>query len=132
MNRQGAGGPNDPCDEDLEKLFIACWKTMHRHKYDIQHIPNGKAFAAFFNRRQLTRLLRRAISGQCDDLLYVALQMPLNLTTINGGIALQAWWSRVVWLKRNLVLCVEGWPDDIQIARKPIKLSELLSFPLRT
>lgn len=131
MNRQGDGWHNDPCDEDLEKLFIACWKTMHRHKYDIQQIPNGKAFSAFFNRRQLTRLLRRVILGQCDDLLYVALQSSLNVTTTNGGIALQMWCSQVVWLKRNLVSCVEGWPEGIQIARKPILLSELLSFPLK-
>lgn len=120
--------PIDPSDEDLERLFLKFWRIAHRRNYDIKKIPQGKKYAQFFNSPRLTRLLHRAVSGQCDDLLYVALQTPLNATTTNGGAALQMWWSHVAWLKRSLVSCVMGWPEDIQIARKPISLHELLTI----
>jgi hypothetical protein len=112
--------------KEIERVFLDTWPTMHRHGYNILKIPCGRKLPQFFDSRKMMKLLQVVKARGATDLLYIALESPLRLTH-HGVVGGPEWNCYVAWLKRSLVSCAR-WPGDLQIARKAISLSELLSF----
>lgn len=128
--------PNAPSPEELlrrhlEKTYLAAWRSLHPVRYDPDKHPLGAFFLQVLDPPALRTLLRSAIDGSCDDLLYVALEAPLRAHAPRTHVgAAHLWWKRVSWLKARILGCFLPW-DPLVPPQGPVTLSEALQAPWR-
>lgn len=113
--------------EEVKRIYLACWPTMHRYVYNISNLPCKNKLHHFFNSEKLGRLLRLIRDGEASDQLYVALDCPLQVTKIIGcsTIGVLEWGHYVAWLKRSIIGCFDAEIDKKLIWEKRFSLCGL-------
>lgn len=111
--------------EEIQRIFLATWPTMHRHGYNIKKLPGGTKLSAFYGCRHVSHLLLSVKNRCSNDLVYAALDLPLMRVAGFPGINACMWWSYTAWMKRSIIRCFETDIDDIRICRERFSLYEL-------
>ena len=114
----------------LENAFLECWPIIRAARSDLKMLPDNFLSMPCLQESALKRLLELVALRSPSDALYTALEEAVSVTTKNGGIALQMWWSDVAWLKRRLVACCKKPLQPIHLARNPITIEELQKIQL--
>jgi hypothetical protein len=113
--------------EEIERVFLATWPTMHRHGYNTSELPCKTKLRQFFDGEKLGRLLRLVRDGEASDRLYVALDSPLHVTRIIGCsvVGVLEWGHYVAWLKRSIIACFDAEIDNKLIWERDFSLCGL-------
>jgi hypothetical protein len=106
--RDWADKNREPFIDELLAAYLACWRGMHKHRYDHSHIPGGKVILAAMTAKRYARLLLYLKIHPGHNLLFFSLDLPLKVCngSRTGLIASQCAYQ-ILWPKRRILECFE-------------------------